>query len=388
MYMRSACAISLLLFLANVESRAQRSDPQPGDSGQPTLRVRSNLVVVPALVKTRRGDVVFDLTAADFSLTDNGVSQHFTLEPDTDSQPLALAICVETGGAGIGHFEDYRHLDAIIEALIGNVERRVAVIGFDSSPRLLVPFTPDTAKATDELSVLQPGDSGAAILDGIAFAVEQLRSQPPNFRRAILLFSETIDHGSTMALGSALRLIGDTNTALYSFAFSSTQAAVAHEAHGFRRENEPGPPGGCFSPEGADAEYDGHYSRQVLDCLSQLAPPLRLATMTFLTARNALRTNTAASLAQLTGGEFIRFSNARDLRGRLISVSRDVLNHYVLSFRPASPTPGPHALHLEIKDHPQLVLTSRTEYWIDDDAKAPVTRSTGPHNPLQRFRNP
>lgn len=361
--MRSACAISLLLFVTTVEAQTQQRSP-----GQPTLSVRSTLVEVTALVKTKGGEVVFDLTTADFSLTDNGVAQHLTLEPDTDSQPLALAICVETGGAGIRHLEDYRHLEAIFDALIGNVEHRVAVIGFDSSPRLLLPFTPDTAKASDELSILRPGDSGAAILDGIAFAAEQLRTQPPRFRRAILLFSETVDHGSTTARGDVLRLTGDTNTALYSFAFSSTQAAVAHEASGFRREDDPGPPHGCFSREGADAEYDGHYSRQVLDCLSQLAPPLRLATMTFLTARNALRTNTAASLAQLTGGEFTRFRNAKELRDRLIFVSRDVLNPYVLSFRPTSPTPGPHALHLAITDRPQLVLTSRTEYWIDDDA--------------------
>ena len=360
--MKSTCAsLLLLLFTTFVDGRAQQSDPGP-----PNLTVRSNLVEVPALVKTRAGQVVFDLTTADFALTDNGVPQRLTLEPDTDSQPLALAICVETGGAGIRHLEDYRGLDAILEALIGNVEHRVAVIGFDSTPRLLLPFTPDTTKASDELSMLQPGDSEAAILDGVAFAVEQLRTQPRRFRRAILLFSETIDHGSTTALGSTLRLIGDTNTALYSFAFSSTHAAVSHEASGFNRD-EQGPPHGCFSREGADAEYDGHYSRQVLDCLSQLAPPLRLATMTFLTARNALRTNTAASLAQLTGGEFTRFSNARELRGRLISLSRDVLNRYVLSFRPASPTPGPHALRLSLTTRPQLVLTSRTVYWIDDD---------------------
>jgi len=361
---KSACAVSLLFFFTTVEGHAQQSDP-----GQLSLSARSNLVVVPALVKTKGGGVVFDLTTADFSLTDNGAPQHLTLESDTDSQPLALVICVEIGGAGIRHLGDYQRLEAIIEALIGNVEHRIAVIGFDSSPRLILPFTPDTAKASDELSGLQPGDSGAAILDGVGFAVEQLRTQPPRFRRAILLFSETVDHGSKAALGITLRIAGDTNTALYSFAFSSTQAAVAHEASGFKRDDEPGPPHGYFSRDGADAEYDGHYSRRVLDCLSQLAPPLRLATMTFLTARNGLRTNTAASLAQLTGGEFSRFRNAQDLRARLISISRDVLNRYVLSFRPTSPTPGPHALHLEVRERPRLVLTSRTEYWIDDEAE-------------------
>ena len=61
-------------------------------------------------------------------------------------------------------------------------------------------------------------------MDGVAFAVAQLRAQPTRFRRAILLLSETIDHGSKTALSKALRLISDTNTTMYSFGFSSTQA--------------------------------------------------------------------------------------------------------------------------------------------------------------------
>jgi VWFA-related protein len=365
--MRSACAISLLLFLTTVEARARQADPD-----QPPLTVRSNVVLAPALVKTKQGAVFFGLTARDFSLTDNGIPQQLTLDSDTDSEPLAMTICVETGGAGASHIEQYAHLGAFLDALIGGVEHRVAVIGFDSTPHLLLPFTPETDKASFELSSLKKGDRGAAILDGVAFAVAQLRSQPVGFRRVILLFSETIDQGSTTSLGEALRLTSDTNTAVYSFGFSSTKAALAHNApgiqvFGYNHPNEPGPPHGCFSREGADAEYDGHYSRQVLDCLSLLAPPLRLAQMTYLTARNGLRTNTAASLAQLTGGEFFRYSKTNDLRQGLIALSHDVLQYYVLSFRPTPPTPGPHALHLEIRNHRQLTLKSRTEYWIDDD---------------------
>src|SRR6202041_1989154 len=80
------------------------------------------------------------------------------------------------------------------------------------------------------LSCLHEGDSGGAILDGVAFAVAQLRAQPARFRRAILLLSETIDHGSKTTLGEALRLISDTNTTMYSFGFSSTRSEVSHEA--------------------------------------------------------------------------------------------------------------------------------------------------------------
>jgi hypothetical protein len=153
---------------------------------------------------------------------------------------------------------------------------------------------------------------------------------------------------------------------MYSFGFSSTGSAVSHEASKFN-SSEAGPAHGCFSRDGADPEYDGHYGKQVLDCVSQLAPPLRLATMAFLAARNALRTNTAESIAQLTGGEFFHFRDDKDLKARLIAVSNDVPNYYVLSFRPTSLTPGLHALRLQIKDHPQVVLKSRSEYWIDSD---------------------
>jgi hypothetical protein len=87
------------------------------------------------------------------------------------------------------------------------VEHRVAVIGFDSKPHPLSPFEPGTAHASQQLAGLHEGDSGGAILDGVAFAVAQLRAQPARFRRAILLLSETIDHGSKTTLSEALLLI-------------------------------------------------------------------------------------------------------------------------------------------------------------------------------------
>jgi hypothetical protein len=90
--------------------------------------------------------------------------------------------------------------------------------------------------------------------------------------------------------------------------------------------------------------------------------------MTYLTAHYALRTQTTESIAQRSGGEFFHFHNAKDLKAGLIALSNDVPNYYMLSFRPASPTPGLHSLYVEVKDHPQFVTKSRSEYWIDDDA--------------------
>jgi hypothetical protein len=89
--------------------------------------------------------------------------------------------------------------------------------------------------------------------------------------------------------------------------------------------------------------------------------------MSFLAARSALHTKTAESIAQLAGGEFFHFHNAKDLKAGLIRLSNDLPNYYVLSFRPTAPTPGLHDLRVETKKRSSLVLNARREYWVDDD---------------------
>jgi hypothetical protein len=76
------------------------------------------------------------LTADDFILTDNGVPQTLQLETDTDSQPLAQVVMVEIGGQGTRHLRDYDNLRAELDAVIGDVRDLVAVVSFDSKPRI------------------------------------------------------------------------------------------------------------------------------------------------------------------------------------------------------------------------------------------------------------
>lgn len=367
-----ASVISGTVLLSGVAASAQTSASSPAGSQVPALSVRTNLVLVPALVKTKGGELVFALTADDFILTDNGVPQSLRLEPDTDEQPVALAIIVQTGGHGASHLGDYRDLDAVLDAVVGNVEHRIAVVTFDSKPRLVQGFTGDTDVAVRTIHNLQEGDPGAAILDGLNFGINLLRQQPQNYRRAVLLFSETIDDGSQTSLEEAIRTVDDTNTAIYSFGFSSTKMAVKHEGSKLPRpggtpyEDTPYAKGGCMSREaGADPDAHGKRSVQALDCASDLIPPLRLGRMAYLAARDGLARNVPESVAQLTGGEYFAFKDATTLSRHLITISNDAPNYYVLSFHPQSPLPGPHALNLTLKDRPGLQLSARNSYWVD-----------------------
>jgi VWFA-related protein len=358
------------------EQAASRQQATGGEAGgaQATITVRTNLVLVPALVKTLDGEVVFSLKADDFTLTDNGVPQTLRLETDTDTQPLAVAVIVETGGLGADHLRDYRDLGGILDAVIGNVPHHVAVIEFDSTPRLALDFTDNTDAAAETISELQAGDEGASILDALNFGINLLRKQPPEYRRAIILCSETIDRESATSFEDAIRAVDDTNTAIYSFAFSSTRAAVGHEAAklpvpgGNVYTDTPYGPGGCM---GKDSDPDAHGKRavQALDCASDLLPPLRLARMAFLAAKDGFRRNVPESVANLTGGEYFAFKNEGTLQRRLIGISNDVHNYYVLSFRPQAPTTGFHALELSVKGRPDLAVESRKAYWVEEDAE-------------------
>jgi hypothetical protein len=120
-----------------------------------------------------------------------------------------------------------------------------------------------------------------------------------------------------------------------------------------------------------DADPDAHGSRsvQALDCASDLLPPLRLARMAFLAAKDGFKRNVPESVAQLTGGEYFAFNNATTLSRQLITISNDVPNYYVLSFRPQLPTPGLHALELRLKHRPELQLSARKAYWVDAEGR-------------------
>jgi VWFA-related protein len=369
----SACAVPLFLCMfCATPANGQSSEEPSGHKPSQAITVRSNLVLVPALVKDKAGETVLSLAADDFALTDDGVPQPVELVSDTDSQPLALVVIVQVGGLGAWHLRDYGHLSTVLDVVIGAVPHRVAVIDFDSTPRLRQDFTTDTDAAAKAIATLEEGDRGAAILDALNFGILLLRQQPTDYRRAVLLFSETIDSGSQASLDEAVRAVDNTNTAIYAFAFPSARTEVKHEASKLPRPggspymDEPYAPGGCMSKD-AHADPDAHGNRRVqaLDCASDLLPPLRLARMAFLAARDGFKRNVPESVARLTGGEYFAFHNAGTLTQRLITISNDVPNYYVLSFRPQTPNAGFHALELSVKGRPELRVKARKAYWAD-----------------------
>ncbi len=380
--------------------------------GTPTLQVGSRLVVVPAVVRDAKGGVVYGLGGEDFVVTDDGVRQVVKVEEDAGSSPLALMVVVEAGASAEaagwhpnlkGKAGDrFATLPGMVEAMTAGVTREVGVVGFDSRPEVLQGLTGDMGKVAGVLREFTRvdedatvGDGGAAIVDAVGMAVEVLRRAPAGYRRAILLVSETRDRGSVMAMETAVRGIGETNTAVYSVAFSTgyqevskygakvlptkrvppkgkvgapppivqpgsaAEAVLAALSGGIMFENpEPYGEGGCMKGKVSNG----------YDCMAGLAPPLALAKMGLMAATAAMRVNTPKEMARMTGGEYFQFSDVKGLESGLAEVGNGLPNRYVLTFQArAGGHVGLHKLQVTVPERVGVSVVGRESYWVDEE---------------------
>jgi VWFA-related protein len=332
----TACVVVQTSATTRAQSGVQTNPAQPPSTT--TLRTGTSLVVVPALVQTSDRDLVFSLAADDFTLTDNGVLQKVRLEADT-ARPLSLVVLMQTGGAARSQFKNYANLETMLAAVLGGTPNMVSIVNFDSRIEGASPFTTDISQWGDAINHPDPGNSGAAIYDGLDFALDLLKQQPANTRRAILLISQAHDDGSEAQLKDVVRTIGETDTVVYSLTFSAERIAVKQAFTGPGHPNKPLTVG--------NQEYVAYFN---------LGAPLGLAI-------SAMRRNLSAEVANLSGGEASSFDNKTELDQALGTLTNHLRNSYLLSFSPTSKEPGLHTLQVRLAHHPDMIVTARTNYW-------------------------
>ena len=180
------------------------------------------------------------------------------------------------------------------------------------------------------------------------YSLNLLRKQPPGYRRAVLLVSEAVDHGSTTRLEEALREVSETNTEIYSVTFSTSSAEVRAAA--------------------ANGAAPVCVSRNEQGCITFTGYAAAILTGVRMGVA-ALSRNTPATVAALTGGESMHFHDERSLEKDLAAISNHLFNRYILSFHPTAATPGLHAIRVSLRNYPDLRVAARTNYWAAANAK-------------------
>src|SRR5215469_4350038 len=322
------CSASVIVFAALLAS-AQDT----------TLRARSNLVLVPTLVKDQQGGIVYGLATKDFVIEDNGVEQSVQLDEAPEGQPVSLVLAIQTGRRANYEFRRLQGLKAMLAPLFEMGTARVAIVEFDSHIHLARNFSPDEGMIDADLSSLKPGDDGASTLDAIASAIDLLKNEAEGRQRVLLLISETRDHGSKEKIDDAVAAIGRINATVYALAFSPSKSNLLDT---LRCNNNPD-----LHPE----QTEMHEGPDLL------AP--------FVLAAEAMRKNVPSTVASMTGGEYELFATRKKFEVRMNDFTNHLHSRYLLSFVPNNPTSGLHRIRVRLKHDPNATVLARTSYWAE-----------------------
>ena len=299
---------------------------------EPTFRSQSNVVIVPALVRDVTGHPIYGLHASDFVIEDDGVEQPVQLDESADAEPLSLIVAIQTGRRAWREFGRVQGLSSMLAPILDQPDSQIAVLAFDSQLKLVQDFTHNAMRITSCLHNLEPGDSGAAILDAAEYSVRLLNQEPEGRQKVLLLISETRDHGSHFAkIDDVVTLIGNSNETVYALAFSPTISNILDTERG----------------NNADEMHSG------VDVIALLAQ-----------ARAAMKSNTPKAIASQTGGEYELFESRKRFETRMIDFTNHLHNRYVLSFEPKSPKPGLHEIRVRLKKPGTANVLARSSYWV------------------------
>lgn len=326
----------MLVFLTIGLVRAQQES---------TFTSRTNLVEVPTLVLERDGKTVEGLHAADFVAEDDGVEQKLTLDNDPGVRPISLMIAVQCGRRANREYRRISTLGSMLDPVLTGPDVEAALLFFDSKLNLVQDFSHNSEQIENAVRDLPSGDSGAAMLDAIAYSVRLLARRGVERQKVLLLISETRDHGSKFTkFDDLVSLIGGNNVSVYALPFSPYKSKQLDVLRGTDKDE--------WTP--------------AVDILEKLED-----------VHQGMRKNTPRALASITGGECESFTTARGFESRMLNFSNNLYSRYQLSFAPRDPKPGLHQIRVRLRN-PKLgvKLLFRTSYWVG-------TENSDPSQPAQ-----
>jgi VWFA-related protein len=302
----------------------------------PVFRAESQVVVIPALVKDAKGQVVYGLEAKDFVVEDDGVEQALQLDERSDIQPVSIVVALQIGRRAKREFSRIVRLGSMLDDILaqGRTISEITIVEFDSRVRTVRGFTYDEAPVADYLRNMSPGDNGAAIIDAVDYSVRLLTNLPKDHERILLLISETRDHGSHKArLAQVVEAVGRSNVVVYALPFSPSLSQVLDTERGLNKDE--------WRPAGSPLDIGG---------------PL-LMTM------NATRKNAAKGLTSMTGGECELFASRKSFEDHMFDFANRLHSRYTLSFQPKEPHVGLHRLSVRLRKSNDLTVLARSSYW-------------------------
>ena len=251
----SAAAVSAFVsyFAGGSGAAQQPSSQQPVAA----IKVQAREVLLPVLVLDKHNQLVANLTAKDFTLTEDGLPQTIDSFTSQSNLPFRLGLLVDTSRSVYPAQDSERKAAGKFVDLMLPADPTAAVQGdqaflihFDREVELLEDFTNSRDKLHHEIDEMTPtsqehdrqgpesnGDDsgygqhgghegGTQLYDAIYLASEELM-KPQGGRKALVVFSEGADRGSKETLNDAIDAADRANLQVFTIYFKGEEERPA-----------------------------------------------------------------------------------------------------------------------------------------------------------------
>lgn len=196
-----------------------------------TFKTEIKVVNVLASVRTKKGEIIRDLTKDDFSLAEDGRPQTIKYFARQSDLPLTLGLMVDTSMSQVRVLDaertaSFRFLDQVLRPS----KDQVFIMQFDMAMVLRQSLTSNFGKLNDALAYvdtpsrkeLEMGSStnkGTVLFDAVVKASHEIMRQQSG-RKALLLLTDGVDEGSDATVADAVDAAQRADTLIYSILFS------------------------------------------------------------------------------------------------------------------------------------------------------------------------
>lgn len=377
----SALALLLILPLcANLPlwGQAPVAPSQAQAQQKPDISVDVKLVNVLATVRDKKGAIVRNLTKDDFVLEEDGhpqTIQYFSQESDL---PLTLGLLVDTSMSQRDVLTQERNASySFIDHMLRDKDKAF-VIHFDQEVELLRDLTPSREKLSSALELLDtprrdsggygggggnnggngggqggPAGSGGGgrhrggfgagtlLYDAIYLASNEVL-KPVQGRKAIVVLTDGVDHGSRESLDSAIESAERADALVFSILFAGQEPSGNRGGFGGPRMGGgwPGGGGGGWPGGGGRGGGGGRSSREERP-----------------DGKKVLQ-----RLSQETGGQMYEVTKKESIEEIYARIEDGLRHEYLIGYTPDKPGLGYHKIHLTAKNK-DLLVQARDGYY-------------------------
>jgi VWFA-related protein len=371
----SAPAIAFLLGTSAVAQTptAASSPPSAPPATAPTLSVDARLVNLPVVVRDKKGALVQNLTKDDFTLQVDGHSQTIRYFDIDSNLPLTIGLLVDTSLSQRQVIDEERSASGVfLDQRLKTAQDQAFIIQFAHQTELLQDLTNSRPKLQAALKEIDtpssnspppddPGSSGPSrrgrmgagttLYDAIFLASDELMSKLKQ-RKALIILSDGVDHGSKETLVKAIEAAQRADTIVYAIYFKGEESQRPQDGHshggggrfpggGYPGGRGGGWPGGGY-PGGGGGRGGGGGGG-----------------MTHVDGKKVLQ-----QMADETGGRLFEVSKKQNVAQIYNQIAEELRAQYRLGYTPDKDTAGEgyHQIELAAR-RKDLIVQTRDGYY-------------------------